>query len=263
MSERSFQGEPILSNLFILGTAGAGKSLLTHVLKDHLVGKEWNVIVVNLDPGAESLPYDPDVDVRNSVNLHELMEKYDLGPNGGLVLAADMIASKAPELMEEISDYNADYVIFDTPGQMELFAYRPSGPFFVKQMGAADSALLFLFDSWLMGDAANFLSLTLLASSVKLRFGLPFIPILSKADLVPDSVKTIEGWARKPDRLLEELSAKLKGDDYILYSDLLKSLASKGFISRLWPVSSSDGSGILDLSGAIANIFQGGEDQAG
>jgi GTPase SAR1 family protein len=236
---------------------------MTHVLKDHLVGKEWDVVTVNLDPGAESLPYDPDVDVRNHVNLHELMERYDLGPNGGLVLAADMIASKAPELQEEIMDLNADYVIFDTPGQMELFAYRPSGPFIVKQMGAGDSALLFLFDSWLMTDAANFLSLMLLASSVKLRFGLPFLPILSKADLVPDSVKKIEGWARRPEKLLDELASKLTGDDYILYSGLLKSLGTKGFISRLWPVSSSDGSGILDLSGAIANIFRGGEDQAG
>ena len=252
-----------MSNLFILGTAGAGKSLMTHVLKDHLVGNEWDVVTVNLDPGAESLPYDPDVDVRNSVNLHELMDKYDLGPNGGLVLAADMIASKAPELLDEISDFNADYVIFDTPGQMELFAYRPSGPFLVKQIGAADSALLFLFDSWLMGDAANFLSLMLLASSVKLRFGIPFLPILSKVDLVPDSVKKIEGWARKPEKLMDELSSKLSGDAYLLYSGLLKSLASKAFISRLWPVSSSDGSGLLDLSGAIANIFHGGEDQAG
>jgi hypothetical protein len=252
-----------MSNLFILGTAGAGKSLMTHVLKDHLVGNEWDVVTVNLDPGAESLPYDPDVDVRNSVNLHELMDKYDLGPNGGLVLAADMIASKAPELLEEISDFNADYVIFDTPGQMELFAYRPSGPFLVKQIGGADSALLFLFDSWLMGDAANFLSLMLLASSVKLRFGIPFLPILSKVDLVPDSVKKIEGWALKPEKLMDELSSKLSGDDYLLYSGLLRSLASKAFISRLWPVSSSNGSGLLDLSGAIANIFHGGEDQAG
>jgi hypothetical protein len=31
----------------------------------------------------------------------------------------------------------------------------------------------------------------------------------------------------------------------------------------LWPVSSSNGEGILDLSAAIANMFQGGEDQAG
>ncbi|HVP23156.1 MAG TPA: ATP/GTP-binding protein [Conexivisphaerales archaeon] len=252
-----------MSSIFILGTAGAGKSLMTHVLKDHLVAKEWEVVTVNLDPGAESLPYEPDVDVRNSVNLHELMDKYDLGPNGGLVLAADMIASKSPELLEEISDFSPDYIIFDTPGQMELFAYRPSGPFLVKQLGQGQAALLFLFDSWLMTDAANFLSLMLLASSVKLRFGLPFLPVLSKADLVPDSLKKIEGWAREPESILDELSRKLKGDDYVLYSGLLKTLGSKGFVSRLWPVSSSTGEGLLDLSAAIANIFQGGEDQAG
>jgi GTPase SAR1 family protein len=261
-SGTTFGASVTMSNIFLVGTAGAGKSLLTHVLKDLLIEKEWDVAAVNLDPGAENLPYDPDVDVRTHVDIHELMAKYGLGPNGGLVLAADMIASQVPELQEEIEELNADYVLFDTPGQIELFAYRPSGPFIVKQMGQKESAMLFLFDSWLMTEPTNFLSIMLLASSVKLRFDVPFIPVLSKADLVPESVKKIEGWARHPESLLGDISGQLSGDDYLLYSSLFRSLRSKGFISRLWPVSSSTRTGLLDLSAEIANIFQGGEDQA-
>jgi len=257
------RGAQLLSNLFILGTAGSGKSLLTHVLKDFLAQKEWNVITVNLDPGAESLPYDPDVDVRLHVNLHELMERYDLGPNGGLVLASDMIASKLPDLLEEIESYNADYVLLDTPGQVELFAYRPSGPFIVKQMGVRDSAVVFLFDSWLATDPANFLSLMLLASSVKLRFCTSFIPVLSKADLAGENVKKIRSWAKRPSELLDELSSRMDGEDYVFYSGLLRILGSRGFMSDLWPVSSSTGEGLLDLSSHIANVFRGGEEQAG
>ena len=78
--------------IFIIGTAGSGKSLLTSAFSDWLRMKRQHVISVNLDPGVRHLPYAPDVDVREHISLDELMERYMLGPNGGLVLASDLIA---------------------------------------------------------------------------------------------------------------------------------------------------------------------------
>ena len=45
------------------------------------------VHVVNLDPAARDLPYEPAIDVRTLVSLDDVMEADDLrfGPNGGLV----------------------------------------------------------------------------------------------------------------------------------------------------------------------------------
>ncbi len=75
--------------VFIIGTAGSGKSLLTASLNEWLkVGKQ-KTATVNLDPGVLTLPYVPDIDVRNYINVNELMEKYGLGPNGALLMAAD------------------------------------------------------------------------------------------------------------------------------------------------------------------------------
>ena len=86
------------------------------------------------DPGALKLPYSPDVDVRNYVDVGDLMEKYGLGPNGALIMAADLIADEIENLTRDIEEAHADIVLVDTPGQMELFAFRASGPYIVDEL---------------------------------------------------------------------------------------------------------------------------------
>jgi len=49
--------------VYILGTAGSGKSALTLKLSELLFDEGWNVIRVNMDPGVRQLPYNPEVDV--------------------------------------------------------------------------------------------------------------------------------------------------------------------------------------------------------
>jgi len=63
--------------IFIIGTAGSGKSLLTANLFDYYTKNGNFVGVLNLDPGVENLPYTCDVDVRDYVDLISVMKKYD------------------------------------------------------------------------------------------------------------------------------------------------------------------------------------------
>src|SRR6201997_5501340 len=100
--------------IFITGTAGSGKSLLTSRLLQWYVDRKSFPISINLDPGAVSLPYEPDVDVRDYIDINTLMEKYDLGPNGSLVMASDMIATRLGEIQDEVNDLNPDYALIDT-----------------------------------------------------------------------------------------------------------------------------------------------------
>ncbi|RJS78636.1 GTPase, partial [Candidatus Bathyarchaeota archaeon] len=74
--------------VFFIGTAGSGKSLLTAAFSKWLKMTKQDVAVVNLDPGALTLPYSPDVDVREYIDVTNLMEEYNLGPNGALIMAA-------------------------------------------------------------------------------------------------------------------------------------------------------------------------------
>ena len=85
--------------IFITGTAGSGKSLLTSRLLQWYRDNNAYPIALNLDPGSVSLPYDPDVDVRDYIDIATLMESYSLGPNGSLVMASDMIATKMDEMV--------------------------------------------------------------------------------------------------------------------------------------------------------------------
>ncbi len=90
--------------------------MLTSALKDWYVRKSQDVMAVNLDPGVKALPYQPDVDVRKMIDLEGLMESYNLGPNGALILATDMVATRLGELQEEIDSAGPEYVIVDTRG---------------------------------------------------------------------------------------------------------------------------------------------------
>src|SRR5271170_1937781 len=143
--------------VYVTGTAGAGKSLLTASLVSWYKEKSQDAITVNLDPGVLGLPYDPDVDIRNSIDYQQIMTEYSLGPNGALIFANDLIASKLPDIQEEMESTNADFAIVDTPGQIELFAYRESGPFIVKGMQGESKTLLFLMDSVVASSPASFL----------------------------------------------------------------------------------------------------------
>ena len=119
--------------IFVAGTAGSGKSLLTSKIHEYYTRNGAFTAILNLDPGVISLPYTPDIDIRDSVDIVSIMKQYDLGPNGALMMANDLIASKLDELQEEADKINPDYLIVDTPGQIELFAYRTSGPYFVDR----------------------------------------------------------------------------------------------------------------------------------
>ncbi len=253
-------GRLLVYSIFIVGTAGCGKSLLTHTMKDWFISKSSSVITVNLDPGAESLPYQPDVDIRLYVDIHQLMEKYQLGPNGALVLAADMIATRVEELQNDIDSYSPDYVIFDTPGQIELFAYRPSGEFLTRQLESEEKAMLYVYDAWLCTNPQNFLSLSLLASSVKLRLKLPFLPVMNKVDLAPGEAKNVIRWSKEPETLVDDISETARGEDHTLYSSLAQALVENEFIEGLIPVSASTAEGMEDLSGALTMLFRGGEE---
>src|SRR4030043_1840774 len=102
---------------FIIGTAGSGKSLFTAAFSEWLKMSKQDVAVVNLDPGVLKLPYQPDVDVRNYVNVGDIMEKYGLGPNGALIMAADLIGDEIEKITKEIKSPNPDIVLVDTPAQ--------------------------------------------------------------------------------------------------------------------------------------------------
>ena len=246
--------------IFIVGTAGSGKSLLTACFADWLKIQKQNVATVNLDPGVLTLPYTPDIDARDYVSVQRLMEEYKLGPNGALVMAADLIAEEAEELGREIRNLNSDMVIVDTPGQMELFAFRASGPYIVNELTKEPKAIIYLFDSVFSASPLNYVSNMFLSAAVYNRFLVPQTYVLSKCDLLPsEDVDRIVDWSASPKTLESAIEEKLTGTRRLLSRDMMHAIYRLGLRFFLIPVSAKTNDGLINLNTALERIATEGE----
>jgi GTPase SAR1 family protein len=246
--------------IFLTGTAGSGKSTLTSVLKKWYEERESYAITLNLDPGAIKLPYEPDVDIRQYIDVQQIMEEYELGPNGAMVAASDLIAVNLEKVKEDIEEYKPDYVIVDTPGQLELFAFRESGPYVAHNLSGENRVVLFLFDFTISSTPFNFLSTTLLYNSLKLRLNLPQIPVLTKIDMNRRMAKKIMDWCTDPYTLEKDISVEKGGERYLLATEIFRAFSRLSLIPVPLPVSAITWDGMLNLGSAIANILRGGEE---
>lgn len=246
--------------VFVIGTAGSGKSLLTASFNEWLkVGKQ-KAATVNLDPGVLNLPYVPDIDIRDYINIRSIMDEYRLGPNGALVLAADLIAEEAERLGGEIEDLQSDVVIVDTPGQMELFAFRASGPYIANELTKEPKAIVYLFDAVFSFNPLNYVSNMFLSTAVYNRFFFPQLHVLSKCDLLPpEEANRIVEWSADPEALEVVIDEKLSGTRRLLSIDMMHAIYRLGLQFQLIPVSGKTNEGLINLGSALERILTGGE----
>jgi len=245
---------------FIIGTAGSGKSLLTAAFSDWLKLAKQNVIAVNLDPGVLTLPYTPDIDIRDYIKIEQLMEQYELGPNGALIMAADLIAEETERLGEEIATFNPDIALIDTPGQMELFAFRASGPYIANELTKEPKALIYLFDSVFSSNPLNYVSNVFLSAAVYNRFFVPQVHVLSKSDLLPpEDMNRIVDWSANPTTLEAAIEEKLTGTGRLLSRDVIHAVYRLGLKFLLIPVSAKTNEGFINLNATLERILAGGE----
>ncbi len=250
----------VVKTIFVTGTAGAGKSLLSSKLYDYYTQNGAFAAILNLDPGVENLPYTCDIDVRDYVDIVSVMKQYDLGPNGALIMANDLIASKIDDIRNQIEKVNPDYLLVDTPGQVELFAYRTSGKFIVENLTAEERTSIFLFDGSLITTPINFVSLALLATSIRLRLNIPTINIITKIDVIGSKLKDIIQWSNNIRSLENAIGTESDGETYTLTTNILRGLNFSGFAQGLIPISNVTGDGLVNLEAALSRILNLGEE---
>ena len=116
----------------------------------------------------------------------------------------------------EVNRVNPDYLIVDTPGQIELFAYRSSGPFLVENISSEEKTNIFLFDGALITSPVNFVSIALLATSIRLRLNVSTINVLTKTDLIGTKLNDIltmdnkSEYVRKCDLLRKQMEIPIR-----------------------------------------------------
>ena len=248
--------------VILTGTAGSGKSSLAARLKEVIDKGGFTSIIVNLDPAAKVLPYEPHVDARSFVSYEDLLRE-GLGPNGALIAAVDSLVLHADEILREIAQYKPDYVILDTPGQMEVFVYRVGGPMLLRSLiGEHPAVNLYLLDALFFEEPISIVSALGLASSVYLRLMTPQINVVTKSDLLlPDIINEViprlgeEGFLEGLVEAYPDAPEQAK----LMALKTLEALRVAGFVGEVYTVTILRPETVATLYGAVANILAGGE----
>ncbi|KAJ5637490.1 GPN-loop GTPase 3 [Penicillium lividum] len=184
--------------VLVMGPAGAGKTTFSNAVIQHLQSTRRSCFYVNLDPAAESFTYQPDLDIRDLITLEDVMEELQLGPNGGLIYCFEFLLQNLEFLSEALEPLSEEYlIIFDMPGQIELYTHIPLLPSLVQYLSRQgplniNLCAAYLLESTFVVDKAKFFAGTLSAMSAMLMLEIPHVNILSKMDQVRDMVSRRE-----------------------------------------------------------------------
>lgn len=180
--------------VLVMGPAGAGKTTFCNALIQHLQNTRRSCFYVNLDPAAETFSYEPDLDIRELVTLEDVMEELGLGPNGGLIYCFEFLMQNLDFLTQALEPLSEEYlIIFDMPGQIELYTHIPLLPSlvtFLSRQGPLNISLCaaYLLESTFIIDKAKFFAGTLSAMYAMIMLEMPHINILSKMDQIKDMI---------------------------------------------------------------------------
>lgn len=219
-SDASIKHTPIVS--IVIGMAGTGKTTLMQRINHHCVENNLRAYYINLDPAVKSVPFAANIDIRDTVNYKEVMQQYGLGPNGGILTALNLFATRFDqviEILERRAD-EFDHIFIDTPGQIEAFTWSAGGQIILELLANSfPTTILYITDTPRCQSTTTFMSNMLYACSVLFKSKLPLICVFNKIDSVPFAFA--QGWMAD----FETFQDALDGDKEEYLTSLNRSLS--------------------------------------
>ncbi|KAF8588386.1 XPA-binding protein 1 [Ramaria rubella] len=185
--------------IITIGMAGSGKTTFVQRINSYLhsLTPPSPPYTLNLDPAVVNVPFDTNIDIRDTVDYKEVMKQYNLGPNGGILTALNLFTTKFDQvltLMEKRAD-SVDYMILDTPGQIEIFTWSASGAIITDAVASSlPTVVAYIVDTPRTTAPATFMSNMLYACSILYKTKLPFILVFNKTDVA--SPEPMLEWMR-------------------------------------------------------------------
>ncbi|KAF9296768.1 hypothetical protein BGZ74_010178 [Mortierella antarctica] len=174
--------------ILCIGMAGSGKTTFMQRLNAHLHAKKQPPYILNLDPAVGTLPFQANIDIRDTVNYKEVMKQYNLGPNGGILTALNLFTTKFDQVLGFVEKRapSLDYILVDTPGQIEIFTWSASGSIITDTLAASYPTMIaYIIDTPRTAAPATFMSNMLYACSILYKTKVPFILVFNKTDVTP------------------------------------------------------------------------------
>lgn len=172
----------------VIGPPGSGKSTYCHGMYQFMSAIGRKCCIVNLDPANERLPYPScALDIRDYITVEEVMQEQSLGPNGGLMYALESLDDNGMDSFADLISKlgKSNYLLFDCPGQVELFTHHSSFFRIFKQLVKRVDARLCvvsLVDSIHLISPSQYISVLLLSLRSMVQLELPQINVISKID---------------------------------------------------------------------------------
>lgn len=135
---------------------------------------------------AEEFKYAVSVDVRELISVSDVADEFQLGPNGALVYCMEFLLDNIEWLEDKLDAYiDNDYLVFDLPGQIELYTHFPFMRQLVGYLQKWDFRVqaLYFLDSQFMADGTKFFGGCVTALSAMVQLEVPHINVISKMDL--------------------------------------------------------------------------------
>ncbi|EFX02335.1 hypothetical protein CMQ_2384 [Grosmannia clavigera kw1407] len=182
-------------SIVCVGMAGSGKTTFMQRANAYLHSQKEPPYVINLDPAVLNVPFDSNIDIRDSVNYKEVMKQYNLGPNGGILTALNLFSTKIDQilnLLEKRASPDASepgkqpikHILVDTPGQIEAFVWSASGTILLESLASSfPTVIAYIIDTPRTASTSTFMSNMLYACSILYKTKLPMILVFNKTDV--------------------------------------------------------------------------------
>ncbi|ORY06299.1 hypothetical protein K493DRAFT_333186 [Basidiobolus meristosporus CBS 931.73] len=248
----------------VMGPAGSGKSTFCSTIMTHCQSIGRSVHLVNLDPAAEHFTYEPTIDIRELITLEDVMDELDYGPNGGLIYCLEFLLNNIDWLEEELGDYEDDYLIFDCPGQIELYTHFPIMKRMCETLQRWNFSIcgVYLLESQFIEDKSKYFSGVLSAMSAMINLEIPHINVMSKMDLVSPNLNPREldrYLETDPTLLIDDVNAHTSPRFHSLNEAIVQLIDDYNMVNFI-PLNPSDEDSITYTLAQIDNAMQYGED---
>ncbi|KAF4098700.1 hypothetical protein G5714_020730 [Onychostoma macrolepis] len=245
----------------VMGPAGSGKSTYCATMLEHCQNLNRSVQVVNLDPAAEHFEYPVMADIRELIQVDDVMEDDSLrfGPNGGLIFCMEYFSNNFDWLEESLGHVEDDYILFDCPGQIELYTSA------CNEAACGATAAVGVSRVWSLPGrlTVHGRDLQVMAAlSAMVMLEIPQVNIMTKMDLLsPKSKKEIEKYL-DPDMysMMEDNSVSLTSKKFRKLTKAICGLIDDYSMVRFLPFDRTDEEGINIVLQHIDFSIQYGED---